>query len=512
LLALWLARVALKHQEHERALVEGKLEAEHSSQEKTRFLANMSHEIRTPMNSIIGFSELLQDDLLQPKQRQYLQAIRTSADSLLQLINDILDMSKIESGVIRLNPEPTDLREICDFLHTMFSEPAAKKGLKLECHVVENLPHVLLLDRIRLRQILVNLVGNAVKFTDKGGIEVHVSWQKEQGSSHVTLVIEIQDTGVGIPQDKLEAIFKPFVQAGAHQDKEKQGTGLGLSIVKRLTETMGGTVTVASVMQQGSVFHLRFPNVPISARLSASQKLTANAVADFNDLHPATLLVVDDNAANRDLIAGMFAGSHHKLFFGSNGQEAIAEARELKPDIILMDIRVPGMSGYEALAAIRKIIGLELVPVIATTASDLPDEANSMREKFSGYIRKPFSKRDLFDELSEFLPRHVKMEPRATADGTENTASTHAPKELLAELRELIIGPWPAIRDSVAINESRIFAQTLATLGQKFQCQPLADYAQKLLHDAETYAAADLEKHLGEFAALVGQLDRDANK
>ena len=347
------------------------MQAEHSNQEKTVFLANMSHEIRTPMNAILGFSELLQGDLREPKHRQYLQSIRSSADSLLLLINDILDMSKIEAGVMELHPEPTDLREICDFVHTLFSEPAAKKELKLECHVVENFPHALLIDRIRLRQILINLVGNAVKFTDKGGVEVRVTWEKQQTSSHITLVIEVQDTGVGIPQDRLDAIFKPFVQAGAHREKEKQGTGLGLSIVKRLTEIMGGTVTVASVMEQGSAFHLRFPNVPISARLPASEKSSPTGEVDFNELRPATLLVVDDNDTNCELIAGMFAGSHHRLVFGSSGEEAVAKARELKPDVLLLDVRMPGMDGDEALAEIRKMPGLEFLPVIAVTASNL---------------------------------------------------------------------------------------------------------------------------------------------
>jgi len=283
LLALWLSYVAVKQKKHEHELTEAKLQAEHSNQEKTVFLANMSHEIRTPMNAILGFSELLQSNLREPKHRQYLQSIRSSAGSLLLLINDILDMSKIEAGVMELRPEPTDLREICDFIRTLFSEPAAKKQLRLECHVAGNLPHAVLIDRIRLRQILVNLVGNAVKFTDKGDIEVRVTWEKQQTSSQVTLVIEIQDTGVGIPQDKLDAIFKPFVQAGAHLEKEKQGTGLGLSIVKRLTEIMGGNVTVASVMEQGSAFHLRFPNVPISTRLPAAEKSSPSEETNFNE-------------------------------------------------------------------------------------------------------------------------------------------------------------------------------------------------------------------------------------
>ena len=511
--ALWLSYVAVRHQTRERELMEAKLLAEHSNQEKTLFLANMSHEIRTPMNAILGFTELLQGDLGERRHVQYLKSIRSSADSLLQLINDILDMSKIEAGVMNLNPEPTDLREICDFLHALFSEPAAKKSLKLECHTAENLPHALLLDRIRLRQILINLVGNAVKFTDKGGVEVRVAWEKQPASSRVILIIEVQDTGVGIPQSRLDAIFKPFVQAGAHREKEKQGTGLGLSIVKRLTEIMGGTVTVASVMEQGSAFHLRFPDVPISARLPASEKPSQVEEVNFDELRPATLLVVDDNETNCQLIDGIFAGSHHRLLFGSSGEDAVNMARELKPDILLLDVRMPGMNGNEALAEIRKTPGLEFLPVIAVTASNLTDQGNSQREQFSGHVRKPFSQRELFDELADFLPRHEKANPPVEAGGAgrpENASADGAPvpKELISQLRRLVLEPWPALRDSVAVNESKIFAQGLEGLGQRWQCEPLVRYAQKLLLDAENYAVTDLEKHLGEFAALVEQLDR----
>ncbi|HZL13412.1 MAG TPA: ATP-binding protein, partial [Verrucomicrobiae bacterium] len=478
------------------------------------FLANMSHEIRTPMNAILGFSELLQADLKTPKHRQYLQSIRTSADSLLQLINDILDMSKIEAGMMELRPEPTDLHEVCDFLHTLFSEPTAKKGLKLKCHVAEDLPHALLLDRIRLKQILINLVGNAIKFTDSGGVEVRVSWEKQPANSGLTLIIEIQDTGVGIPQDRLDAIFKPFVQSGAHLEKEKQGTGLGLSIVKRLTEIMGGTVTVASVIGQGSAFHLRFTDVSISTRLPASEKKTSPAEINFNTLCQATLLIVDDNQTNCQLIAGIFDGSHHRLVFGFSGEEAVAKARELKPDILLLDVRMPGMSGNEALQQIRKIPGLEFLPVIAVTASSLIDEEKVLREQFSGYVRKPFSKRELFNELADFLPENLPGGADGQPNGAEQRIVSPAtdeavPKELITQLRQLLVEPWPSIRDSVAVNESKIFAQGLEGLGQRWQCRPLTAYAQKILSDAENYAVTDLEKHLGEFSVLVEQLEQN---
>jgi signal transduction histidine kinase/CheY-like chemotaxis protein len=503
--AFLLARLTIRHQQRENELVEARLQAERSSHEKTAFLANMSHEIRTPMNAILGFSELLQSELHDPKHRNYLQSIRSSAASLLQLINDILDMSKIEAGVLELRPEPTDTREICDFIRTLFSEPAAKKGIKLECHVAKELPRALLIDRVRLRQILVNLVGNAIKFTDQGTVDVRVSSQKQPDGNRITLSLKVVDTGVGIPQDRLDAIFEPFVQAGTHREKEIQGTGLGLSIVKRLAEMMGGAISVTSTLGKGSVFSLSFPDVLISARLPSSAKISADRDTDFNQFRPATILVVDDNDANRQYVAGIFAGNHHRLIFCSTGEEAIAKARELMPDIVLLDVRMPGMDGRQALAEIRKIPGMELVPAIAVTASTQQDDY------FSGYVRKPFSRRDLFNELAEFLPRHFPPDPSALIDATgpANKVNGAVPPELLAHLRHLLRESWPDLSNTMAVNRTKTFARELEILAEQWHCDPLRAYAGELLHNAETYAVADLEKHLGEFPALVEKFAQD---
>jgi CheY-like chemotaxis protein len=313
----------------------------------------------------------------------------------------------------------------------------------------------------------------------------------------------VQDTGVGIPADKLEAIFKPFVQAGEHREKERQGTGLGLSIVRRLTEMMGGTVTAASVPGQGSAFSLRFKDVAVSARLPVNEKLEPGRAVSFDALQPATLLVVDDNEINCQLVAGMFAGTAHRLVFGANGFDAVTKAREIKPDLILLDIRMPGLDGRQALVEIRKSPGLEMTPVIAVTASSLMEEEKDLKQQFSGYVRKPFTKQELFNELAQFLAR---KKPDATTPAFAVAATSATAPELVKELRRLEKETWPAVCDALAVNETKAFAAALEKLAVKWPCTPLQTYAQTLASHAESYAVVEMEKQLQHFPALIDQL------
>ncbi|HYP16282.1 MAG TPA: CHASE3 domain-containing protein, partial [Opitutus sp.] len=242
LMAFYLSRLALRNQRTERALAEQAIRAESAAREKSAFLANMSHEIRTPMNAILGFGDLLATEVpAGSKPHQRVQAIRESAASLLQLINDILDLSKIDAGAVELHLEPTDLREVCGFMQTVFAQQATRKGLKMTYDVDAAVPGALMLDRSRLRQLMVNLIGNAIKFTEQGGVAVRVGWAAEPArAGYGTMRIEIQDTGIGIPPTKQKEIFRAFVQVNPRGDGERRGSGLGLSIVHRLTERMGG--------------------------------------------------------------------------------------------------------------------------------------------------------------------------------------------------------------------------------------------------------------------------------
>jgi CheY-like chemotaxis protein/anti-sigma regulatory factor (Ser/Thr protein kinase) len=467
------------------------------------------------MNAILGFSELLEPDGLTPKQAQYVRAIRDSGAALLHLINDILDLSKLEAGKLELHPEPTDMRDSCGFLRTVFGQQAVTKSLQLQFEVSPNLPRALLLDRLRLRQVLVNLLSNAVKFTERGRVQTRVSWESQGDSRSGTLLIDVEDTGVGIAPEELGEVFKPFVQAEARQTTEREGTGIGLTIVKRLTELMGGSVTVESKVGQGTVFHLHFSNVPVSGCLPVGDHAEPGGAVDFNDFAPATLLVVDDNPTNRAYMAGIFEKTHHHVHFANNGKEALSSLEQAKPDVVLLDIRMPVMDGRTALAEIRKQASLASLPVIAVTASSKAGEEMELQRQFNGYIRKPFSRQTLFVALARFLQRESpgnglngqNLGPSLKSIAILSPDQAAQWQHLALDLRHREATEWPALRDTLAVNGTRAFAHKLFTLGQAAQCAPLTTYAAALTTYADAYAIGQMERHLASFPTLIESIE-----
>jgi len=384
---------------------EAKEKAEESTKLKEAFLANMSHEIRTPMNAIIGFSDLLSKGKLEEKEREYVKTIKSAGENLLTIINDILDISKIEAGMMTFEEHTFSVKEIFKSLNVMLMGRAKEKNLELVFVCDENVPDRLLGDPTRLTQIIINLVGNAIKFTQKGTINVGAKLLKNnsecaerfKGEGNTTLEFSVKDTGIGIPEDKLEHIFERFRQAESHITRKYGGTGLGLSIAKQLVELQGGILSVKSEFKSGSVFSFCIPY-----RKSEEVLVVAEGVGEkynMEELSKLNILLIEDNQLNVKLILSLFSEYNLQVKVAENGSVGIEKLKEGNFDIILMDMEMPVMNGYEAATFIRSELKNK-IPIIAMTAHAMAGE----REKclslgMNDYISKPINANLLFEKM-----------------------------------------------------------------------------------------------------------------
>ena len=382
---------------------------------KEKFMANMSHEIRTPMNAILGFTNLLQRRNIDSESKEYVQTIQRSGENLLTIINDILDLSKIEAGMMRIELVPFSIRGLVHSIEIMFKGKAAEKQLQLLASVDELLPDTLEGDATRLTQILVNLIGNALKFTGKGSIEIKITNEGSTGKI-VKTGITVSDTGIGIEKDKLEKVFERFQQAEDSVTRKYGGTGLGLSIVNDLVLLQNGTITVKSEAGKGTTFNVIIP-YKISVEQPDKKQLagySSNIQSNFENI---CVLVVEDNEINQSLIQHLFKSWQLDFDLANNGIEAIRKLQNKKYNLILMDIQMPEMDGYTAAQEIRNELKLN-TPIIAMTAHALAGE----REKclsfgMNEYISKPIREELLHNLISLFTPVNKPAELRNNFTG-----------------------------------------------------------------------------------------------
>ncbi|MDP4630560.1 MAG: ATP-binding protein [Flavobacteriales bacterium] len=411
-----LTNTVKERKEFEKQLEEARENAEQSLETRKLFLANISHEIRTPINAISGMSGILADTDISETQKQYVKAIQSSSKSLMVIVNDILDMSKLESGKFSADFIPFDIRSIVDPLYTSYLLRTDEKGISFNIDYPKDMPRWVFGDPTRLGQILNNLISNAIKFTDKGSVSLKINFEKKGKLNDFCFTVT--DTGIGIDQEKLKTIFEFFSQEDNTITRRFGGTGLGLAISKSIAELLGGEIKVESEKNVGSTFKF-------SLTMPEAAEQEKNVAVALSDLTGKNVLIVEDNELNRFLAVTILKKWNANIHIAENGEEAVAAVKNKEIDIVLMDIQMPVMDGVAASIAIRNELNSN-VPIIALTANALESEKEKCWQAgMNEYITKPYNPNYLLEKII-FL-----IENAASA---EEQNSEHVSLESLSEL------------------------------------------------------------------------------
>lgn len=496
-------------------------EAIEANKAKSEFLANMSHEIRTPLNAVIGFTELLETLVTDRKQMNYLESIKTGGKNLLLLINDILDLSKIEAGKIEFVYEPVNPYTLIDEIRQIFSLKIEEKDLDFVVEVADDIPESLILDEVRVRQVIFNLIGNAIKFTERGFVKFVVKKIISQNdNSRIDLIVSVEDTGIGIPYEQQEQIFDAFRQQSGQDTRKYGGTGLGLSISKRLVEMMGGTISLKSTPGSGSVFSFVLREVPIGATIDTNVVAEGPDIASIN-FEPARILIVDDVESNRRIISENFASPNISITEADDGHKAVLLASQFLPDLIFMDIRMPVMDGFEAARLIKTKRKTKNIPIVALTASLRNNGEDDNYEKyFDGYLRKPVTRRELYQELMRFL-KYTVVAPHPISHPKKDVGiKMDALPELTArqqsELKAMVSGvlyqKWDQAMTYQMSDEIEALAGMILQTGKDFNLAPFIFFGEKLTEAIDRFDLDEMEKYLKKVPELLQSTEKILQK
>lgn len=495
------------------ALRDARRQAEAAMRARNHFLSNISHEIRTPMNAILGFSELLKREANSPSALAQIEAIISSGRSLLELINDILDYSKIETGKLTLHAEPQDVHALIMEAQQAFAKKAAEKGLRLSVSNSEVVQQFFCyVDRARLQQILHNLVSNAVKFTQSGTVTLHADIHITDKHAHLgRLTIKVVDSGLGISETHQKRIFEAFEQENTGSNRSYGGTGLGLAISRRLAALMGGFISVESAVGKGSTFTLTLEDVRLqqARTAAASDHCTSSQSYRFK---PACVLVAEDHVMNLKLIRHYLSSTSLEVYEATNGQQAVTMAAQIKPDVILMDLSMPVMDGRTAAALIRSMPEIAQTPILVLTGTQ-PEDQQAITDDLMlrDFLRKPVSENVLLESLARILPMDESVgdtDPKTTeaSEPPEQRPEATVSRMLYRQLHGSLFEQWKRA-NSVFIHDEIIrFARELQAQAQEHESKEISEYAHKILEQAQQFDIDKLRSTMSGYPQLLERL------